>query len=1136
MKRLKYSCDASSDDNLMLLDVSRMTNERLDEICKKYNLLKAKAINPVLYLCNEGFEKIECLEEYVQLKYLWLHRNAITQIGGLENQTNLSHLYLQFNLISRIENLNGLKNLHTLNLSSNRIEKIENIGSDILPVLTKLDLSYNYLWNADSVRELETCLQLTDLNLNNNRIAHLPVIKVLGKIPKLRTLNFNKNSIASILSQYRTTIILECNNLTYLDMYPVYLLERENARKWLAVDSQISTLRKNCFLKRYFHFKNECFDCDPVILDTSHNSFSNDETSSDESEVISDADISAQFQVDQCENLNELSIVPLDFAEKEEPYLSFSDDENTCSHTSISENSQKEWVLKAPCWERVYHNIKRRANNECNENKMGCVKNNDKELSDLKEIHEITNSEIESLQQNKVVLENDLEYVNSTDNSIGTVLTLIDYNDEESKLLSEIHTLETDKDCLKKINDVQRNFFKDNDKRRELSQEINKYYMKIFCENLFNNIGSQISTNDTVLQEDSCQTTPANSINEMNSKTSDKPISNLHVFAENIAKEMYIKYKNSNIGIRSSGSNDVSGNINGVDYLTIDYESCHESDVKREIYPQLKTIEESDEEEVPHGSKCENLDETVYSVVNSFKNFLELLDRKKSEETARKAEVERLMLKYSKYLEPQNTDSKITYYRDYGPKRNANVAGTIQNVEDISLSKENDTTISKAIVTAGGTLVEYINPISIKTVQNVNERNECSDLFEYHSTMHDNKMFFDDFSRSINRFSKDDGYNDDEITFNVDESNLPNDIVLADIEFLEKLDFEKIKLDDSDENCPLVECAQSYEELKKFVDCNDLNSALTDDEIVILNEILEISMANKNSMKINSEKHLEENILLQKLFERVLYSKENYEHDLNNDQLKLMYKCAHLFATTEQNPATSQNKMTDFTNSNTSETKGMLRKLTTPKKHFKGKVANYNVRTATKQKVRGKRIKNLANSKNKLKNDKKEKNSKKSEGMACANEPDQKVLDSPCSELQYPNVCMDQSKTIPQDVKAVNRNSKRLIELLDEFSKGVRNKENTADMIFFSMQNESPISSQCGEEKKSTSMRKDDVVIKKKQRKHKFSARIYKSRLSVDSKFSIYSKDLLNPNGYKFNKSVKKAVFDEEEIQLLEFE
>lgn len=76
-----------------------MTQERIRALCKKNDLYLSPSLNDVLYLHFQGFDEIASLEDYTQLKCLWLDSNAITTIQGLDNQRELKCLFLQNNLI-----------------------------------------------------------------------------------------------------------------------------------------------------------------------------------------------------------------------------------------------------------------------------------------------------------------------------------------------------------------------------------------------------------------------------------------------------------------------------------------------------------------------------------------------------------------------------------------------------------------------------------------------------------------------------------------------------------------------------------------------------------------------------------------------------------------------------------------------------------------------------------------------------------------------------------------------------------------------------------------------------------------------------------------------------------------------------
>uniref|UniRef100_A0A1A9WER6 Dynein axonemal assembly factor 1 homolog n=1 Tax=Glossina brevipalpis TaxID=37001 RepID=A0A1A9WER6_9MUSC len=181
---------------------------------------------------NSEIEGIECLEEYTELKCLWLECNAISEIQGLENQSKLKCLFLQSNLIQRIENLDFCKELDTLNLSQNHIRKIENCGTNSLPVLNTLNLSSNYIRDSEGLKELENCQNLSVLDLSNNRIDDILVVKIFSKMPELKVLVLHGNPVVSKIPQYRKTLILECKKLTYLDTRPVFPKDRACAEAW----------------------------------------------------------------------------------------------------------------------------------------------------------------------------------------------------------------------------------------------------------------------------------------------------------------------------------------------------------------------------------------------------------------------------------------------------------------------------------------------------------------------------------------------------------------------------------------------------------------------------------------------------------------------------------------------------------------------------------------------------------------------------------------------------------------------------------------------------------------------------------------------------------------------------------------
>uniref|UniRef100_A0A240PLE9 Dynein axonemal assembly factor 1 homolog n=1 Tax=Anopheles atroparvus TaxID=41427 RepID=A0A240PLE9_ANOAO len=210
----------------------KMTKKTIQASCRKNKLYLTPHLNEVLYLHYSGYNEIECLEEYVGLKCLWLECNAISSISGLKHQPLLRCLYLHNNLIKKIENLEHCKQLDTLNLSHNHITKVENCGVDLLPVLNTLNLSHNYLKSIDSVEDLRKCDFVSVLDISHNRIDDIAIVKVLGAMKGLRVLTLTGNPVVNEIPSYRKTLILECKSLTYLDSRPVFDKDRACAEAW----------------------------------------------------------------------------------------------------------------------------------------------------------------------------------------------------------------------------------------------------------------------------------------------------------------------------------------------------------------------------------------------------------------------------------------------------------------------------------------------------------------------------------------------------------------------------------------------------------------------------------------------------------------------------------------------------------------------------------------------------------------------------------------------------------------------------------------------------------------------------------------------------------------------------------------
>ena len=204
----------------------RMTKEALVEACVSNEGYEAPELNDCLYLHFRGYQKIENLEEYKNLKGLWLDANGLTKIEGLDHLKSLRCLFLQRNLIAKIENLENL-NLVTLDLSENHIRHLEGLPS----TLETLNVSKNYLENSESIENLQELQELSNVNLESNKLNDETVLDVLSKIPKLSGLNMTGNPIVRDLRHFRKKCIVAMPMLAYLDR-PIFPNERECADAW----------------------------------------------------------------------------------------------------------------------------------------------------------------------------------------------------------------------------------------------------------------------------------------------------------------------------------------------------------------------------------------------------------------------------------------------------------------------------------------------------------------------------------------------------------------------------------------------------------------------------------------------------------------------------------------------------------------------------------------------------------------------------------------------------------------------------------------------------------------------------------------------------------------------------------------
>lgn len=216
-------------------DEMPMTKKAIVDTCMKHGLYVVPELNDVLYLHYKGFSKINELDEYVNVKTLWLNNNSITTISGLSTLVNLSTLYLQDNLIDTIEGLDGLSSLETLILSNNYISTISGLSN--LKNLTSIELDHNQIRNFRSLEGLTECPSLENVNISHNKIVlennnEDLLFDILKKLPNLKVLRMEGNPFVRNMTNYRRRIINILPELRFLDENPVTDHDRRLAAAW----------------------------------------------------------------------------------------------------------------------------------------------------------------------------------------------------------------------------------------------------------------------------------------------------------------------------------------------------------------------------------------------------------------------------------------------------------------------------------------------------------------------------------------------------------------------------------------------------------------------------------------------------------------------------------------------------------------------------------------------------------------------------------------------------------------------------------------------------------------------------------------------------------------------------------------
>jgi len=216
----------------------QMTADVLVKACRDNGGYRQPRLNDQLFLQCRGFCEIAHLDEYTELKALWLDQNAIQEIEGLEKLQKLASLFLQGNTIRTIAGLNTCANLRTLNLSNNYITKVTGLSG--CPLLETLQLAHNRIERLDDMTEIWALENLSSFDVSHNRLDEKPegveddmfIAKFFSKCPALTVLYLHGQELPRKFKHYRKNMIVGLPQLTYLDERPIFPQERRTAEAW----------------------------------------------------------------------------------------------------------------------------------------------------------------------------------------------------------------------------------------------------------------------------------------------------------------------------------------------------------------------------------------------------------------------------------------------------------------------------------------------------------------------------------------------------------------------------------------------------------------------------------------------------------------------------------------------------------------------------------------------------------------------------------------------------------------------------------------------------------------------------------------------------------------------------------------
>mmetsp|Transcript_58858 Transcript_58858/g.105743 ORF Transcript_58858/g.105743 Transcript_58858/m.105743 type:complete len:532 (+) Transcript_58858:124-1719(+) len=226
----------------------RMTPESVQELCQERHMWTVPHLNTQLFLNYKGFEYIDGLEDYVNVKALHLGNNNIATIQGLDRMSQLRSLHLEGNRIQCIGNLRANLELRQLSLEANAIRRVTGLAH--LTKLEQLNLAKNAIEDLDGLQELQSLPSLANVDVSHNQLETSDgVVEFWSGLPNVRVLRYHGNPGIHNIEHYRKRMVNSMLELRYLDERPVFPVERKSCAAWAEGGLQAMQQAKKDFFK-----------------------------------------------------------------------------------------------------------------------------------------------------------------------------------------------------------------------------------------------------------------------------------------------------------------------------------------------------------------------------------------------------------------------------------------------------------------------------------------------------------------------------------------------------------------------------------------------------------------------------------------------------------------------------------------------------------------------------------------------------------------------------------------------------------------------------------------------------------------------------------------------------------------------